>query len=247
VEVATLALAGTATALATGLGAVPVFMLGAEAVRLRPLLWGLAVGLMGVASVVGLLLPALDEGDLGPVGAGLGAGVVFLLGTRRMLRGRDVHVGNLRGASVRRSLLVFGVLLVHSLPEGFAIGTAFASDTEGLALFVVLAIALQNVPEGTSVAIPMSAAGFGAAQQFWAAVLTSAPQPVGAVAAYLAVEQITGLLPFSFAFAAGAMLSLVVAELIPQAFAPGGRTAAAAGTASGAALMLGLAATLGVE
>ena len=113
---------------------------------------------------------------------------------------------------MRRSLLVFGVLLVHSLPEGFAIGTAFASDTEGLALFIFLAIALQNVPEGTSVAIPMESAGFGRGQQFWAAVLTSAPQPVGAVIAYLAVEQINGLLPFSFAFAAGAMLALVVAR-----------------------------------
>jgi ZIP family zinc transporter len=203
VEVATLAVAGGATALATGLGALPVFLLGPRTVQLRPLLWGTAVGLMGVASIVGLLLPALDEGDTGSAGAGLATGVVFLLASRRFLRGRDVHVGKLRGAGVTRSLLVFGVLLVHSLPEGFAMGTAFASDTDGLALFVILAIALQNVPEGTSVAIPMDGAGFGRGQQFWAAVLTSAPQPVGAVAAYLAVEEITALLPFSFAFAAG--------------------------------------------
>jgi zinc transporter, ZIP family len=246
VEVAALALAGSATALATGLGAVPVFLLGPRAVRLRPFLWGTAVGLMGVASIVGLLLPALDEGGDIAVAAGLITGVGFLLGSRRFLSGRDVHVGRLRGAGVRRSLLVFGVLLVHSLPEGFAIGTAFASDTEGLALFVVLAIGLQNVPEGTSVAIPMQSAGFGRAQQFWAAVLTSAPQPVGAVVAYLAVEKIDGLLPFSFAFAAGAMLSLVIVELVPQAFARGGRVAATAGSLAGAALMMLLALTLGV-
>lgn len=246
-DVVVLALAGSATALATGLGAVPVFMLGPRAERLRPFLWGTAVGLMGVASVVGLLLPALDEGGTGTVSAGLATGVGFLLGSRRFLRGHDVHVGQFRGASVTRSLLVFGVLLVHSLPEGFAIGTAYASETDGLALFVILAIALQNVPEGTSVAIPMDAAGFGRLQQFWAAVLTSAPQPVGAVAAYLAVEEITGLLPFSFAFAAGAMLALVALELLPQALAPGGRIAAVAGAGAGAALMLGLAATLGVD
>jgi len=247
VEVATLALAGSATALATGLGAVPVFLLGARAERLRPLLWGTAVGLMGVASIVVLLLPALGEGDTASVAAALTTGVVFLLGSRRFLQSRDVHVGELRGAGVRRSLLVFGVLLVHSLPEGFAIGTAFASDTDGLALFVILAIGLQNVPEGTSVAIPMDGAGFGRGQQFWAAVLTSAPQPVGAVVAYLAVEQISELLPLSFSFAAGAMLALVVVELIPQAFALGGRVAAAGGAGVGAALMLVLAATLGVE
>jgi zinc transporter, ZIP family len=116
---------------------------------------------------------------------------------------------------VRASVLVFVVLLVHSLPEGFAIGTAYASDTEGLALFVILAIAIQNIPEGTSVAIPMEAAGASRSRQFWAAVATSAPQPVGAVLAYLLVEEIEALLRFSFAFAAGAMLALVVAELLP--------------------------------
>jgi zinc transporter, ZIP family len=247
VEVGLLALAGCATALATGAGAVPVFFLGEHADRLRPFLWGTTVGLMAVASIVGLLLPAIAENGRASVAAGTCVGAVFLLVSRGLLAGRDVHVGKLRGAGVRRSLLVFGVLLVHSLPEGFAIGTAYASDTEGLALFVIVAIGLQNVPEGTSVAIPMASAGFGRAQQFWAAVLTSAPQPLGAVVAYLAVEEIAGLLPFSFAFAAGAMLTLVVVELAPQAFARGGRYAAAAGTAAGAALMLALAALLGVE
>ena len=246
-EVGVLALAGCATALATGAGAVPVFFLGERADRWRPFLWGTTVGLMGVASVVGLLLPALAEGGRGSVAAGTCVGAGFLLVSRRFLAGGDVHVGKLRGAGVRRALLVFGVLLVHSLPEGFAIGTAYASDTEGLALFVILAIGLQNVPEGTSVAIPMASAGFSRAQQFWAAVLTSAPQPLGAVIAYLAVEEISGLLPFSFAFAAGAMLTLVVVELAPQAFARGGRYPAAAGAATGAVLMLALATLLGVE
>jgi ZIP family zinc transporter len=181
------------------------------------------------------------------VAGGILVGAAFLLVSRRALAAKDVHVGELRGANVRRSLLVFGVLFIHSLPEGLAIGSAFASDTEGLALFVVLAIGLQNVPEGTSVAIPMQAAGFTRAQQFWAAVLTSAPQPLGAVIAYVAVEHVTGLLPFSFSFAAGAMLALIAVELTPQAYATGGRMAATAGTLAGAALMLLLAATLGVD
>ena len=90
---------------------------------------------MTVASIVGLLLPALDAGSASVVVLGLVAGVAFLLASRRLLRGRDVHVGELKGAGVRRAALVFAVLLVHSLPEGFAIGTAFASDTEGLGLY----------------------------------------------------------------------------------------------------------------
>jgi ZIP family zinc transporter len=242
VEAAVLALAGSATALATGLGALPVAHLGERAESLRPGLWGLTVGLMTVASVVGLLLPALDDGSAGTVGAGLALGVVFLLVSRRLLEGRDVHVGRLRGAGVRRSMLVFAVLLLHSLPEGFAIGTAFASKEEGLGLFVILAIGLQNIPEGTSVAIPMDAAGFSPRQQFWAAVLTSAPQPV----AYVLVQEIDALLPLSFAFAAGAMLSLVVVELAPEAFRRPGRRLAIAGTVMGGLLMIALAALLGV-
>ncbi len=209
-------------------------------------MWGLTVGLMTVASIVGLLLPALNEGSTESVIAGLAVGVLFLLGSRRLLRGRDIHVGSLSGAGVRRSVLVFGVLLVHSLPEGFAIGTAYASDTAGLGLFVILAIALQNIPEGTSVAIPMEAAGFGRSQQFWAAVATSVPQPVGALLAYALVQEIESLLPFSFAFAAGAMLALVVIELAPQTYARDTLATALAGTAAGAALMLILAAVLGV-
>jgi ZIP family zinc transporter len=143
-------------------------------------------------------------------------------------------------------VLVFGVLLVHSLPEGLAIGTAYASQTEGLGLFVILAIALQNVPEGTSVAIPMEASGFPPRQQFWAAVLSSAPQPLGALLAYGLVQEVQALLPFSFAFAAGAMLALVAVELAPQAFRRAHRSLGAAGALAGALVMLALALALGV-
>ena len=238
--------AGSATAAATGLGALPVAWLGRRANDLRPAMWGLTIGLMGVASVVGLLLPALDGGSAIAVWSGVMAGVAFLLATKQLLRTHDVGLGGLRGAGVRRAILVFVVLFVHSIPEGFAIGTAYASDTAGLSLFVILAIGLQNVPEGTSVAIPMNAAGFSTRRQFWAAVLTSTPQPLGAVGAYLLVEQIDSLLPASFGFAAGAMLAILIVELVPQAFARGHRVQAAVGTAAGAVLMLALAATLGV-
>ncbi len=245
-DVLTLALAAIGTMFATGLGAIPVWWLGESADRLRPALWGLTIGVMGVASVVGLLQPAIDTGSAGAVVGGLAAGTAFLLVSRRRLDARQVSVAGLSGPGVRRSVLVFGVLLVHSLPEGLAIGTAYASGTEGLGLFVILAIAVQNIPEGTSVAIPMASAGFGRARQFWAAVATSAPQPVGALLAYALVERVEGLLPFSFAFAAGAMLALVFVELAPTAFARGGRTLAALGTAGGGLLMLALAAVFGV-
>jgi|SRR5215211_4685859 len=236
-----LLLAASATALATGLGVVPVFLLGREAELLKPALLGLAGGVMAVAAIAGLLLPAWDEGEPIEVVGGLVVGVLFLLAARSVFG----HIRPAATVASRTSTLVFFVLLVHSLPEGFAIGTAYASDTEGLALFVALAIAIQNIPEGTSVAIPMAAAGHGAAHQFRAAVETSLPQPVGAGVAYLLVEQISALLPISFGFAAGAMLALVVIEVAPSALRDGPRRAVA-GAAVGAAVMLALSSALGV-
>lgn len=232
------------TALATGVGAIPVFLLGARAAALRPALLGIAAGVMTMTAIAGLLAPALDDGSVGEVALGLLVGVAFLFAARRLLRPATA-TATARGAARRSSLLVFVVLFVHSLPEGMALGTAWASSTEGLALFIVIAIAVQNVPEGTSVAIPMEAAGYGPAQQFWAAVATSLPQPVAAPIAYLAVEQVEGLLPVSFAFAAGAMLALVAIEVLPEALR-GGRTGALAGAAAGAAAMLALSLALGV-
>lgn len=244
-DVALLLLAASATALATGLGAIPVFFLGTRAARLTPLLLGFAAGVMGVASLVGLLIPAGEEGSALELAGGLAAGGAVLGVAWRWFDADTAFMGR-TGPGVRTSALTFFVLFVHSLPEGFAIGTAFASDRAGLSLFVILAIALQNVPEGTSVAIPMAGAGFGRARQFWAAVATSLPQPVGALVAYLLVEEVESLLPFSFALAAGAMLALIAVELLPKAYAGRRWLGPSGGVAVGAALMLALSFALGV-
>jgi ZIP family zinc transporter len=245
VDLLVLLAAASATALATGLGAVPVFLLGDRAAELTPFLLGLAAGVMGVASVFGLLVPAAEEGSPAAVLGGLLLGALLLGVARRRLRPEAAFMGR-RGPGVRTSALVFAVLFVHSLPEGLAVGTAYASDRAGLGLFVIVAIAIQNIPEGTSVAIPMEAAGFSHARQFWAAVGTSAPQPVGAVIAYLAVEEVTALLPLSFAFAAGAMLSLIAIEMVPDAYESRHPLGPSMGIVAGAALMLGLSLLLGV-
>jgi zinc transporter, ZIP family len=240
-----LILLASLTALATGVGAIPVFFLGGRASVWQPALWGLAAGVMTVAAIRGLLVPAFDEGSDASVIGGLVVGVAFLGTVRVLLRRRDLHVGRLSGAGVRTSVLVFVVLFVHSLPEGLAIGTAYASDVSGLSTFVILAIAIQNVPEGTSVAIPMADAGFSRTRQFWAAVLTSAPQPVGAAIAFLAVESVAGLLPVSFAFAAGAMLALVATDLLPRALGVRGLRGPV-GVLAGATAMEAISLALGV-
>ena len=207
-------LAGAATALATGLGAIPVFLLGDRAAQLRPLLSAVAAAVMVLASAA-LLGPAIDDGSPAAILAGLALGVLFVLDARRRLARRGRFAGAAH-ADARRSLLVFGVLFVHSLPEGLAVGAAWAADPAAVGPFVIAAVALQNIPEGTAMAIPMATAGYSRARQFWAAVMSSAPQPVGALLAYVLVEEVRSLLPLSLAFAAGAMLAVVFAELVPD-------------------------------
>lgn len=240
-----LLLIATGTALATGLGAVPVATLGARAAALQPTLGGLAAGVMGVAATVGLLAPALRDGDDVLVAASTVAGVAGLLWSRAAL-GRHVAGDTAAAVAHRRSILVFGVLLVHSFPEGLAIGSAYASATAGLGAFVIAAIAIQNVPEGTATAIPLSAEGAGPARQVGLAVATSVPQIPGALLAWVAVEQIDGVLPVSFALAGGAMLALVVVDTFPGAWREGPRRDVGAGAVTGAVVMLVLSAVLGV-
>lgn len=232
--------ASSATAVACGLGAVPVFALREPSQAAQAAMLGTAAGVMAVASVVGLLLPGLDEGDAVGVWAGVVVGIGFMLAVRRRL-GRSEHIASRAG---RTSALVFIVLLVHSLPEGFAIGTAYAADPAQLGLFVVIAIAIQNIPEGTSVAIPLARLGASPARQFWAATASSIPQPVGAVIAFEMVREVSSILPLSFGFAAGAMAAVVAVQLVPDARELGARPAGA-GCAVGAAGMLALSFVLG--
>ena len=228
-----------ATALATGLGALPVIALGAARARsAQGVLNGVAAGVMAVAATAGLLVPAYEQGGSATVTVAAVAGAVALVVARRSLGRRAEAKG--RSAAGTRSLLVVGVLFAHSLPEGFAIGSAFASAQAGIGLFVITAIAIQNVPEGTATAAAMQPAGFSPWRQFWGAVLTSVPQVPGALVAWLAVEQISGLLPVSFALAGGAMLALVVLDLLPDAWRHSAHVGVAGGTALGAAIMLAL-------
>jgi ZIP family zinc transporter len=239
-------LAACATALATGVGAIPVFFLGARTEALEPFLWGLAGGVMVVAAGLGLIQPAVDNGSALEVATGLAAGVAFLAISRRRLASPSEHVPRLPGAEARTAALVFGVLAIHSLPEGLAVGSAYASEVSGLAAFVVIGIALQNIPEGTSVAIPMARAGYGRSAQFWGAVLTSAAQPVGALFAFWLVDVANAVLPVSLAFAGAAMAALVAVEIVPRIATPASRRLGVAGALVGITVMLAVDLLLGV-
>lgn len=233
-------LAGVITMLATGLGVIPVYLLGGRTQYWRPFLVGLAAGAMAVAAFIGLIKPGLEIGSTAEVLGGVAAGIALFAVLRLALRRHDRDALSVRGADRRKAALIFAVLFVHSLPEGFAVGTAYAAPDHSVSLFVILAIALQNVPEGTSVAIPLRDAGVGFWRQFWIATATSLPQPIGALIAFALVDLISSLLPVSFGFAAGAMLLIVAMELVPDGFKRGTRQRASAGALLGAAIILAL-------
>ena len=237
-----LTFAAALTALATGIGAIPVLLLGARAASFAPALWGAAGGVMSVAAVLGLLVPALDHGGTPEALGGVAAGVLALSAASLALRRRDgLHLGALEGAGARRGLLVAGALFAHSLPEGLAIGAAWSSGGAPGA-FVVIAIGIQNIPEGTVTAIGLRDAQLGSARVFWTAVGTSAPQVPGALAAYWAVNAADGVLGLAYGAAAGAMLALVALEIVPAACERPrfGAYGALAGTGLAVALALAL-------
>lgn len=236
-EVALLLAVAAGTVLATGLGALPVLRGGVPSPAATAALWGFAGGVMAVAAVAGLLAPAARLDGTVAAAAWAASGAAALLLLRGGLGHREVRLGVLRGASARRGALVVATLAAHSLPEGFALGAAWAGGGAA-GVLVVVAIALQNLPEGTVAAIPLRESGAGRRRTFLVATATSAPQVPGALLAFLAVEGVDGLLAPSYAVAAGAMLALVVREIAPAA-RPARRGALGAGTGAAVALLLG--------
>ena len=120
-------------------------------------------------------------------------------------------------------MLIFLAMCVHSIPEGVAVGVGYTAEATDYAHnphlgdYLALAIGIHNIPEGLAVAIPLRAAGVSIHKCFWLAVLTSVPQPIAAVPAVLTAYWIEPVIPWLMAFAAGAMIFLVIEELVPEA------------------------------
>ena len=220
-----LALLGTSfTFLMTALGAATVFFFARKVCeRAQGALLGFAAGVMMAASVWSLILPAIEqteaEGRLPPflpaaAGIVLGALTLFLL---------DELVRRRGGGEVHSDFLLLSAITLHNIPEGMAVGVVYAGYLSGSAqitaagaLALSLGIAIQNFPEGAVVSLPLRAAGFRRKKSFIGGVLSGAVEPAAAVLTIFLSEQITPVLPFLLSFAAGAMIYVVVAELIPE-------------------------------
>jgi len=119
--------------------------------------------------------------------------------------------------ALTKALVIFTALTLHNMPEGMSVGVAFASGSIALGIEVALAIGIQNIPEGFAVAAPLSASGFSKKKSFSYAVFSGVVEPINAVLAYIIISLVKGLLPYFFGFCAGAMLFVVINEMIPEA------------------------------
>lgn len=219
--------------LGTMLGAAFVFLMKDEmSPHLQKSLLGFASGVMVAASVWSLLIPAMEMEESGGAWSVLPAAVGFLMGIGFLLVLDELtphlHIGTEKPEGPRshlsRTAMLALAVTIHNLPEGMAVGVVFAGAEEGAAglslasaLAVSIGIAIQNVPEGAIISMPMRAAGNSRWRSFVIGSLSGAVEPIGGLAVVLLASMMTPVLPYMLAFAAGAMFYVVIEELIPEA------------------------------
>lgn len=237
-NVLTVFVAAAVTALATGLGALPFLFVPGMKRSALGVSNALAAGAMLGASA-GL---AYEGAARSPVRTAIGAvlGIGAILASRLLLgHEREMHLGRLRGADAMRALMIIGIMTIHSFTEGVGVGVSFG-DGEAFGLFVALAIAIHNVPEGLAISLVLVPRGARVSSAAGWSVFSSLPQPLMAVPAFLFVEASEPLLPAGLGFAGGAMLWMVAAELLPDAAEDASTTLVAGVTFLAAAAMIGL-------
>lgn len=257
-------MAGLGTWGLTALGAAWALAGRSISARLLDGMLGFAAGIMLAASFWSLLAPAIEiAGVQGmvpwlPAATGLLAGgAVLRLGDRWL---PHLHPGLPREAAEgpsttwRRATLLVTAITLHNIPEGLAVGVGFAGAAEatggsahGLegAIILALGIGIQNIPEGLAVAMPLRREGVSRWKAFWYGQLSAIVEPAAAVLGAIAVGTISVILPFALAFAAGAMIYVVVEELIPESQQGGNEDLAAVAVLLGFTLMMVLDVALG--
>lgn len=249
----------------TALGAALVFFFRTINQKVLDTMLGFAAGVMIAASFWSLLAPSIDMAVAQGVIAWLPAVVGFLAGGI-FLRVCDAYMPHLHlgfpkeeaegvPTSWRRSTLLVLAITLHNIPEGLAIGVLFGAAASGLeaaggatiagAVALAIGIGIQNFPEGAAVSVPLRREGVSVGKSFWYGQLSGFVEPISAVVGAAAVLLIQPILPYALAFAAGAMIFVVVEELIPESQLKGNTDIATIGTMVGFSIMMLLDVALG--
>jgi ZIP family zinc transporter len=255
-------LAGSFTWSITALGASVVFLTRRFNQRLLDGMMGLAGGVMIAASFWSLLLPAISlAGEMGgvswiPAAVGFAAGWIFLSLLDRLVP--HLHIGfpveNAEGmpSSLHRTTLLVMAITLHNIPEGLAVGVAFGAVAAGIpsatlagAIALTIGIGIQNFPEGLAISMPLRREGFSRARSFWYGQMSAVVEPVMAVIGASVVFFARPALPYALAFAAGAMVFVVIEEVIPESLKNGFEGTATSGFLIGFLVMMALDVGLG--
>ena len=218
--------------LGTSFGAACVFfMRQALNKQIQRALTGFAAGVMVAASIWSLLIPAIEQSArlrtlaFLPAAAGFWLGILFLLLLDRLIP--HLHLGSDQAegpkSQLQRTTMMILAVTLHNIPEGMAVGVVYAGYLSGAsqitaagALALSLGIAIQNFPEGAIISMPLRAEGMKKGRAFFGGVLSGVVEPIGAVLTVLAAGLVVPALPYLLSFAAGAMLYVIVEELIPE-------------------------------
>ena len=209
-------IAAIITVLANGLGGLPFVFVREFPKKVAQAGWAVSGGLMLAASVFNLIMPGVADGGYTPVAVGIFLGASMMMLTSLWLDDHHFEVGGMSQEGSKRIIMVLATLFIHSFPEGLAIGVAYGSGEAGLGLVMAVAIAIHNIPEGVAVSLPLRAEGVSGWKCVGWAIFSGVPQLIAAVPAYLAVVAFRPVLPYAFGFAAGAMIFLVMSEMIPE-------------------------------
>lgn len=241
----------------TVIGSAMVYLTKKELnIQFHKFLLGFASGVMMAASVWSLLIPSLDmsEGSFIPAAVGFLGGMFFLLVLDHIIPHlhMDKEEPDGKPSTLKKSTMLILAVTLHNFPEGMAVGVVLAGMLAGnemltmaSALALSLGIALQNIPEGAVISLPLRAQGMNKHKAFAYGAMSGIVEPLGAVLTLLLTPYMTGILPYMLSFAAGAMIYVVVEELIPEAQHGDHTDIGTVGVALGFALMMILDVALG--
>lgn len=240
--VVTVFAAALVTALATGLGALPFWFTPVMNRRWLGVSNAAAAGLM-IAASFSLIAEGVVYSATRTI-AGILLGIVLIALSHKVLESRDdLHVGALRGADALKAIMIVGIMTLHSVAEGVGVGVSFGGG-EALGTFITAAIAVHNIPEGLAISLVLVPRGATVLQAAGWSVVSSLPQPLMAVPAFLFVTVFEPFLPIGLGLAAGAMIWMTLAELIPDALGETSKETVAGTVALAIAAMLAFQAML---
>lgn len=231
--------ASLAAGLATGVGALPALFVKNFSDNVMDALLGFAAGVMLAATAFSLLVPSIALGGPLVAGSGLLLGAFTILLIDKVIP--HFHpVAGLEGPPSRLSRLWLFIIAItmHNFPEGLAVGVSFGTGEISRGILVATAIGLQNAPEGLAVALPLLREKYSKARSISYATLTGLVEPVGGLLGVVLVTIVHALLPWGMAFAAGAMLFIVVDEMIPESHKKGFGREASLGFLAGFTVMM---------